>query len=75
MAQLCRAGTTLARMRQIRSKMLSWNGTRIGEGYPLAFGSLLDYARKLDFDEPIDYKRFGTVFEKLRDSEVGPSVM
>ena len=50
--------------------MLSWNGARLCEGYPSAFGELLDYARHLGFDEPIDYERFRTVFENLRHSEL-----
>ena len=31
MDKLCRAGTAVARMLQIRSKFLSWNGARLGE--------------------------------------------
>ena len=50
--------------------MLSWNAARLSEGYPSAFGELLGYARHLGFDEPIDYERFRTVFEKLPYSEV-----
>lgn len=50
--------------------MLSWNGARLCEGYPSALGELLDYARHLGFDEPIDYERFRTVFEHLRHSEL-----
>ena len=57
-------------MPQIKSKMLSWNGARLGEGYPSTFGELLDYARHLGFDEPIDYERFRTVFENLRHPEL-----
>ena len=30
----------------------------------------MDYARHLGFSEPIDYKRFRTVFKKLRHSKV-----
>jgi len=50
--------------------MLSWNGAQLGDGYPSAFGELLDYARHLGFDELIDYKRFRAVFENLRHSEL-----
>lgn len=50
--------------------MLSWNGARLTEGYPSVFGGLLDYARHLGFDEPIDYNRFREYFEKLHHSEV-----
>ena len=57
-------------MPQIMSKILSWNVARLSEGYHSAFGELLDYARHLGFDEPIDYERFRTVFEKLPHSEV-----
>ena len=42
--KLCCAGTAVARMPQIRLKMLSWNRARLGEGYPSVFGELLDYA-------------------------------
>ena len=68
--KLCRAGTAVARMLQIRSKLFSWNGARLGEGDPSAFGELLDYARHLGFDEPADYEPFYTDFEKLRQSTV-----
>jgi len=68
--KLCSAGTAVARIPQIRSKMLSWNGARLADGYPSAFGELLDYARHLGFDEPIDYERFRADFETLRYSEV-----
>ena len=54
--------------------MLSWNGVRLAEGYPAAFGELLDYARQLSFDEPINYERFRAAFEKLRHSEVKRNV-
>ena len=67
---LCSAGTAVARIPQIRSKMLSWNGARLTEGYPSVFGDLLDYARHLGFDEPIDYDRFRADFDKLRHSGV-----
>ena len=50
--------------------MLSWNGARLGEGYPSTFRELLDYARHLGFDEPIDYERFRATFETLRHSDV-----
>jgi len=68
--KLCRAGTAVTRITQIRSKLLSWNGARLGEGYSSAFGKLLDYARHLGFDEPIDYEGFRSDFKKLRDSKV-----
>ena len=68
--KLCGAGSALARIPQIRSKMLSWNGARLAKGHQLVFGELLDYARRLDFDEPIDYNRFRLAFEMLRDSEI-----
>jgi hypothetical protein len=68
--KLCGAGTEVARMLQIRSKLLSWNGARLGEGYPSAFGELLDYARHQGFDEPIDYERFRADFENIRQSAV-----
>jgi hypothetical protein len=58
------SGTAAARVPQIRSKMLSWNGARLGEGYPSAFGELLDYARHLGFDEPIDYDALPYRFRK-----------
>ena len=51
--------------------MLSWNGARLGEGHPPVFGKLLDYARRLGFDEPIDYERFSADFEELRNSKIG----
>ena len=57
-------------MPQIMSKMLPWNAARLSEGYPSPFGELLGYARHLGFDEPVDYERFRTVFEKLPYSEV-----
>ena len=60
----------MARIPQIGSKMLSWNGARLAEEYPSAFGEFLDYARHLGFDEPIDYEHFRADFEKLRHSEV-----
>ncbi|KIM38474.1 hypothetical protein M413DRAFT_242165 [Hebeloma cylindrosporum] len=72
--KLCDAGTALARIPQIRSKMLSWDGARLAEGYPSVFGELLDYARQLDFDEPIDYERFRAAFEKLRHAKVERNV-
>jgi len=50
--------------------MLSWNGTRLGEGYPSGFGELLDYARYMGFDEPIDYERFRVIFKKPYHSEL-----
>ena len=50
--------------------MLSWNGARLAEGHPVVFGELLDYARRLAFDEPIDYERFRPAFETLCDSEI-----
>ena len=50
--------------------MLSSNGTRLGEKFPSVFGEFVDYARHLGFNEPIDYKRFRTVFKKLRHSKV-----
>ena len=50
--------------------MLSSNGTRLGEKFPSVFGEFVDYARHLGFSEPIDYKRFRTVFKKLRHSKV-----
>jgi len=56
------------------SKMLSWNEARLAQGYPPAFGELLDYARQLGFAEPIDYERFRVTFEKLRHSEVERTV-
>jgi hypothetical protein len=68
--KLCSAGSAVARIPQIRSKMLSWNGVRLVEGHPLVFGELLEYARCLGFDEPIDYDRFRLAFETLRDSEI-----
>ena len=67
--KLCGAGSALARIPQIRSKMLTWNGARLAEGHPLVFGELLDYARHLGF-EPIDYERFRLAFETLRNSEI-----
>jgi casein kinase I family protein HRR25 len=72
--KLCDAGTALARIPQIRSKMLSWNGTRLAGGYPSVFGELLEYARQLSFDDPIDYERFRAAFDKLRHSEVERNV-
>ena len=68
--KLCRAGTAVARVTQIRSKLLSWNGARLGEGYSSAFGKLLDYARHLGFDEPINYEGFRSDFKKLYNSKV-----
>ena len=50
--------------------MLSSNGTRLGEKFSSVFGEFVDYARHLGFNEPIDYKRFRTVFKKLRHSKV-----
>ena len=50
--------------------MVAWNGARLSVGYPSVFGELLDYARHLGFDEPIDYKRFHLAFEVLRNSEI-----
>ena len=50
--------------------MLSWSGARLGEGHPSVFGELLDYARRLGFDELIDYERFGADFEELCNSKI-----
>ena len=50
------------------------NGARLVQGYPPAFGELLDYARQLSFDEPIDYERLHVAFEKLRNSDVEHNV-
>ena len=72
--KFCRAGTALARIPQIKSKMLSWNGVRLAEGCSSAFGELLDYARQLSFDDPIGYESFRGAFEKLRHSEVERNV-
>ncbi|KIM41032.1 hypothetical protein M413DRAFT_158236 [Hebeloma cylindrosporum] len=44
--KLCGAGSALARILQIRSKMLSWDGLRLAEGHPSVFGEPLDYARR-----------------------------
>ena len=49
-----------------QSKMLSWNGSRLTEGYPSVFGDLPDYARHLDFDEPIDYESMTVSVRILR---------
>jgi hypothetical protein len=59
------SSTILARMAQVREKKRSWTGARLGEGFPDAFGQLLDHARALEFDEKPDYARFHSHFDDL----------
>ena len=63
-------GSALLQLACLKSGRRSCYETGLGEGYPSAFGELLDYARYLGFDEPIDYERFRTVFENLRHPEL-----
>ncbi|PPR02003.1 hypothetical protein CVT24_011126 [Panaeolus cyanescens] len=51
-------GTAVGRIIHIRRKMENWTGARLAEGHPAIFGKLLDYARGLGFNEPIDYNTF-----------------
>jgi hypothetical protein len=59
------SSTLLARMAQVREKKRAWTGARLGEGFPDAFGQLLDHSRALGFDENPDYARFQTLFDDL----------
>lgn len=58
----------LGRIAHIREKKRAWTGSRLAEGHPPVFGQLLDYARGLKFNDPLDYGRFRTQFEGLQQA-------
>jgi hypothetical protein len=46
----------------------SWSGSRVGEGFPVAFGQLLDHARALAFLDKPDYSHFRHLFRTVFES-------
>jgi hypothetical protein len=53
-------------MAQVKEKKRRWSGSKLAEGHPPVFGQLLEYARGLTPEEPLDYNRFRTEFDQLQ---------
>jgi hypothetical protein len=47
----------------VRERKRTWTGARLGEGFPDAFGQLLDHSCALRFNENPDYPLFQTLFD------------
>ena len=71
--KLSNSGTAVGRIVQIREKMKTWTGSKLASGYPAIFGKLLDDARRLEFDEPIDYDGYRHHFQQILASSTSIS--
>ncbi|KIM92407.1 hypothetical protein PILCRDRAFT_57595, partial [Piloderma croceum F 1598] len=57
------SSTLLARMAQVWERKCAWTGAGLREGFPDAFGQLLDHSRALGLDENPDYACFQILFD------------
>ena len=58
-------GTEHGREVQVREKKRAWGGSKLAQCCPAQLDQLLDYARELKFNDPIDYAHFRAQLRRL----------
>jgi hypothetical protein len=56
-------------MKETRESKRSWSGSRLAEGFPAAFGQLLDHARALGFLDMPNYSLVRRLFRAFFESQ------